>query len=330
MLLFLVHASLTENSNGSYKKRGVVLKKTLVLLCAASLFCSVLFAEDASSSAYLEACKAYSKGEWSSAELLLRKTVAYPQYDNADTNYMLITAQIYAGDEVSALKNTETFLKKYPKSIYVPRMQYTRGKLLYNLGEYEKSIIVLSDFCHQNESNDLYPSALFYIAESLYAGYKYDEAEALYEQIITSYPDSEKIGAAQFRVESIAQRSREEKLLYLLKQTGEEYLAAKEDYEKQLRLYNSEAINSTREKLLDAQQKNLELEEQIRELETQISELKAEQAARSEQEQAVIVAAQKEDAFTQTSSAEEDLKLLKQKARLVQWLIEEENRNDEK
>lgn len=306
------------------------MKKTLCVVCALWLICGALFAGETSSSAYLEACKAFSRGEWSSAELLLRKAVAYPQNNNADTNYMLITAEIYAGDDSRALVDTEAFLRNYPDSIYTPRIQYMRGKLLYSLGEYEKAIIVLSDFCHQNETSELYPAALFYIAESLYAGYRYDEAETIYERIISQYPDSDKVSASQFRLESIAQRSREEKLLYLLKQTGEEYLAAKEDYEKQLRLYNSEAINTTRERLVDAQQKNQELEEQIRDLENQIAELKAEQEARTDQEQAVIVAAKKEDVFTETSPANEDLKLLKQKARLVQWLIDGEKQNEGK
>ena len=307
------------------------VRKTLVLSVVLSVLCgSALFASDASSAAYLEACKAFSRGEWNSAEILLRKAVAYPQNNNADTNYMLITAEIYAGDDSNALKDSETFLRAYPNSIYSSRVQYMRGKLLYNLGEYEKSIIVLSDFCHQNESNELYPSALFYIAESLYSGYKYDEAEALYEKIIAQYPECDKVSASQYRLESIAQRSREEKLLYLLKQTGEEYLAAKEDYEKQLRLYNSEAINSTRERLADAQQKNQELEDQIRDLETQIAELKKEQEQRESQEQAVLVAAKKEDVFTETSSVDEDLRLLKQKARLVQWLVDGENQNEAK
>ena len=306
------------------------MKKTLCVVCALWLICGALFAGETSSSAYLEACKAFSRGEWSSAELLLRKAVAYPQNNNADTNYMLITAEIYAGDDSRALVDTEAFLRNYPDSIYTPRIQYMRGKLLYSLGEYEKAIIVLSDFCHQNETSELYPAALFYIAESLYAGYRYDEAETIYERIISQYSDSDKVSASQFRLESIAQRSREEKLLYLLKQTGEEYLAAKEDYEKQLRLYNSEAINTTRERLVDAQQKNQELEEQIRDLENQIAELKAEQEARTDQEQAVIVAAKKEDVFTETSPANEDLKLLKQKARLVQWLIDGEKQNEGK
>ena len=309
------------------------MKKLFGIICAAILFCGAgasLFASDASSAAYIEACKAFSRGEWESAELLLRKAVAYPQNNNADTNYMLITAEIYAEDNSRALKDIESFLHNYPGSIYTPRIQYMRGKLLYSLGDYEKAIIVLSDFCHQYESSELYPSALFYIAESLYAGYKYDEAETLYERILTQYPDCDKVSASQFRMESIAQRSREEKLLYLLKQTGEEYLAAKEDYEKQLRLYNSEAINTTRERLLDSQQKNQELEEQIRDLENQIAELKAEQEARSDQEQAIIVAAKKEEVFSETSSTDEDLKLLKQKARLVQWLIDGEKQNDAK
>lgn len=299
------------------------MKKILVGLCAAVLFSSVLCAGEAASSAYLEACKAFSRGEWASAQVLLRRAVAYPENDTADTKYMLITSEIYAGDEKRALTDCEAFLLAYPGSLYTQRIQYLRGKLLCNLGEYEKSIIVLSDFCHQNENDELYPSALFYIAESLYSGFKYDEAETLYERIVSEYPENEKVAASKYRIESIAQRSREEKLLYLLKQTGEEYLAAKEDYEKQLRLYNSEAINSTREKLLDSQQKNRELEEQIRDLENQIAELKADQERRIAAEAEIVIASKKDEVFTDTSSQDEDLRLLKQKAKMLQWILEE-------
>ena len=51
-------------------------------------------------------------------------------------------------------------------------------------------------------------------------------------------------------------------MLYLLKQTGEEYLSAKEDYEKQLRQYNSESVALTRQKLQETQIRNEELERQ--------------------------------------------------------------------
>ena len=287
----------------------MVLKKIIAVLCAVYFLFGILTASESSSAAYLEACKAFSRGEWDSAELLLKKAVAYDENYNADTFYMLITAEVYAQDNKNALSDCETFLYNFPDSIYAPRVQYIRGKTLFLLGDYEKSIVVLSDFCHQYETDELYPSALFYIAESLYAGYKYDEAESLYERIVLVYSDNEKVSASKYRIESIAQRSREEKLLYLLKQTGEEYLAAKEEYEKQLRLYNSEAINSTREKLVDAQMKNKELEDQVRDLENQIAELKLEQEKLSSEGTSVLLAAKNEEVFTEKSSKQDDIKV---------------------
>ena len=239
-----------------------MMKKSVTFLLFCMLFVSAgLYASESASAAYLEGCKAFSRGEWNSAVFLLKKATSYQENNNPDTYYMLVAAEIYAEDYKTALGDCDDFMKIFPDSIYIPRIQYMKGKVLYSLGDYEKSILVLSDFCHRNEENELYPLALFYIAECLFTDYKYEEAEAIYERIVVNYPSCEKVAAAQYRIENIAQRSREEKLLYLLKQTGEEYLAAKEDYEKQLRLYNSEAINTTRERLLDAQQKNKDLED---------------------------------------------------------------------
>ncbi|MCQ2592160.1 MAG: tetratricopeptide repeat protein [Treponema sp.] len=274
-----------------YSELGFLMLKgkrifTLFLILFVSL--STVFASESAMAAYLEGCKAFSRGEWSSAVFLLKKAASYPENNNADTYYMLIAAEISAEENKTALGECDFFLKNFSSSIYVPRIKYMKGKLLYSLGEYEKSIVVLSDFCHQYQVNNeadedgLYSSALFYIAECLFNDYKYEEAEAIYKRIVTQYPESEKIAASQFRIESIAQHSREEKLLYLLKQTGEEYLSAKEDYEKQLRLYNSEAINTTRQRLVDAQQRNKDLEEQIKLLQQQITELKQEQLLMAE------------------------------------------------
>lgn len=278
------------------------------------------FSADSGSAAYVQGCQAYAEGDWDSAVFLLKKAVAYASNDTADANYMLISAEIYAGDEKAALADCDSFLVSFPNSIYVPRIQFMKGKTLYNLGEYEKTIVVLSDFCHQYPDHELYASALFYIAESFYTGYKYDEAQALYETIVTKYPDSEKVSAAQYRMDSISQHAREEKLLYLLKQTGEEYLAAKEDYEKQLRLYNSEAINTTREKLAEAQLKNKELEDQIKALEDQILQLKndRERMATENQQLANELANSNAEAAKNSDS----VKLLKEKANLIQQLLD--------
>jgi TolA-binding protein len=283
--------------------------------------------QNPTATAYQQGCSAFSRGEWETAVFLLRQTVTDPAFDTADTNYMLIMAEIYAGNNKAALSDCDSFLNSFSKSLYTQRILYTKGKLLYSLGEYEKAIVTLSDFCHKNEGHELYPSALFYIAESLYAGYKFDQAEDIYERIVTQYPSSEKVSAAQYRLESIAQRSREEKLLYLLKQTGEEYLAAKEEYEKQLKLYNSDSI--TREKLVDYQQKNKELEEQIADLERQIAELKILQAqsdaalAQKQAEEEQRIKAQEMAAMAEKERKEEEIRRLKQKAQVVQQLIDE-------
>lgn len=235
-------------------------------------------ASESGASAFVEACKAYSKGDWSDAKFMLRKAVSYKENLNPDTYYMLISAEVYDGDNKNALDDCNFFLENFPDSMYYSRVYYQKGKLLYSLGEYEKCIIVLSDYCHRYEKDELYSFALFYIGESLFAGYKYDEAGSIYERIVTEFPESPKTPAAQYRLETILQRGREEKLLYLLKQTGEEYLAAKEDYERQLRLYNSEAVDSTRKRLAAAQTRNDELENKVRALEMEIENLKSDRS----------------------------------------------------
>jgi len=294
-------------------------KKNFIL----SLFCSVflnsvVFASEMADASFIQGCQAYSRGEWTSAVFMFRKVATYPEYENPDLYYMLITSELYANDYENALMNCDLFLKKYPSSLYIPRICYTKGKILYCLGQYEKSIVVLSDFCHQYPDDDLYSSSLFLIAESLYAEFDYEKAEAIYQRIIDEFPSSNKVSAAQFRIESIVQHSREEKLLYLLKQTGEEYLAAKEEYEKQLKLYNSDAINSTKDKLIDSQKRNKSLEEQIKDLEMQINQLKQEKSLQESENQKI------EDGIkSERNQNTEEIKILREKALLIQELLNE-------
>jgi len=292
------------------------------------LFSSVhLYSQDSGTLAFIEGCKAFSSGDWNSAVIMLRKASAYAVNDTPDTYYMLVAAEMYAQDFESALTDCDFFLNNYPENLYTARVKYMKAKAMFSLGEYEKSIIEFSDFCHQFESDELYPSALFYIAEALYAAYKYDEAETIYERIITDFPECDKVAVAQFRIESIAQRSREEKLLYLLKQTGEEYLSAKEDYERQLKMYNSETITTTKEKLENSEQKNKELEEQIKELEDQIAMLKnGEKPSQTESGKTKgkeSVSESSLPSITEFESSEEVLTLLKAKLLQIQYMIDE-------
>lgn len=306
----------------------ISMGKKVLALCAMCLISFTAFSSEVASAAFVEGCHAYSEGNWTSAEFLLKKAVGYSENQNPDTYYMLISAESAAGDDRTALDDCDFFMEHFPESIYYTRIQYQKGKSLYRLGEYEKAIIVLSDFCHQNEKDDMYSFALFYIGESLFAGYKYDEASAIYQRIVTDFPESEKSAAAQYRLESILQRAREEKLLYLLKQTGEEYLSAKEEYEKQLRLYNADAINTQKQKLTEAQQKNRELEDKIKDLEMQLNALKLDYAkSLAAQEAAVKVPVVKEVEVDVPSAVpydetREQISALKKKALDAQMLLD--------
>ncbi len=309
----------------------LTLTKTVKRIIAAGILCAAFsvysFAASAgsASSAFVEACKAYTKGEWSEAKFMLKKAVSYPENMNPDTYYMLIAAEIYDGDNRSALDDCNFFIENFPQSIYYPRISYQKGRLLYSLGEYEKAVVVLSDFCHRYGDDELYSYALFYIGESLFAGYKYDEACDIYERIVNEYPDSPKTPAAQYRLETILQRGREEKLLYLLKQTGEEYLAAKEEYERQLRLYNSETIDATRQKLNAAQAKNEELELQVAALERQLEELRNSVPEAVENAEAVPAVEKEVPAPAPYDENKDRIRLLKQKALEAQKMLDDKN-----
>lgn len=297
-------------------------------ITAAAVICASVFmyamASESAASAFVEACKSYSRGDWTDAKFMLKKAVSYKENLNPDTYYMLIMAEVYDGDNKTALDDCNFFLENFPDSLYYPRVYYQKGKLLYLLGEYEKCVVVLSDFCHLYDEDEMYSHALFYIGESLFAGYKYDEAGAIYERIVTEYPESPKTPAAQYRLETILQRGREEKLLYLLKQTGEEYLAAKEEYERQLRLYNSEAVDSTRQKLTAAQARNESLEKQVNELELEIAALKNNQAESERIIQQLKEAGERDIPEPEPFDEKKyQLKLLKAKALEAQRMLDE-------
>jgi len=306
-----------------------LLKNVFSFLFLLGLSVGPCFSSETGSYAFVEGCKSFSLGDWENAIFMLKKAVAYEDYETPDTYYMLITSEVEAGEYKAALNDCDYFLKQFPSSIYISRVTYLKGKILFNLKEYDKSVVVLSDFCHQYKNDDMYSYALFYIAESLYENYKYDEAESIYERIVQEFPTSPKFAASQYRIESILQRSREEKLLYLLKQTGEEYLAAKEDYERQLRLYNSDSVSSAKDRLHESQQKNAELESYVKDLEKQIAELQNQLNLQYEkqaelQKEIEINSMDKEvPSFEPYDETKERIKALKEKAQKVQNLLDE-------
>lgn len=243
--------------------RKVVL---LVFLSVFSVFCVL---SQASSKAKLnnsdsanlkQGAEAYKNEDWTSAIFFLRKVVSVPGFASDENLFMLIKSEVYAGEYRQAQNDCEKFLEQFAFSPYAEYVKYQNGRLLHLLSRNEDAVLSLSDFCHQHSDSDLYPLALFWIAESFYDEYNFESARGLYERVVNDYPACEKAPQAQYKLDLIERRSREEKLLYLLKVIGEENLSTREEYERQLRVYALDDENGVRSSLLDAQARIAELE----------------------------------------------------------------------
>lgn len=285
--------------------------KRLLLAAAVILLFSPLCARKYSSDQE-QGFEAYRKGDWASAMFFLRKSGSSDAGYDEESLYMLVMSEMNAAEYKAALSDTGLFAESFPYSNYAPYMQFQRGKALHLLGRNEDSVLALSDFCHQNPDSELYASALYWIAECFYAEYNFDSARALYERIVMDFPSDTKVRDSRYRIEMIAQREREEKLVYLLKVTGEENLAAREDYERQIRLYQAQDSLGMRKSLADAQSRISELERQL-----------ASQKASASASDNAPDGGPKEDRGD-SFDIDPEVEALKKKAKFLQYLLEEQ------
>ena len=79
-----------------YAKKIFKLVIAFVSICQFSVFSQEI--SEVATSAFLQGTTAYRNNEWVSAVFLLRKAISYPENFNADTYYMLISAEMYSGE----------------------------------------------------------------------------------------------------------------------------------------------------------------------------------------------------------------------------------------
>ena len=194
------------------------------------------------------------------------------------------------------------------------------------VGQNDNAVLELSDFCHENPESPVYSSALFWIAECFYEDYSFETAKTLYERVVSEFPESSKVEDSLFKISLINQREREEKLLYLLKLTGEEYLSARETYEKQLRIYQTEDAKELRKQLAQARERILELEYNAANNMTYSQSGPVVESVSSENTRNESVPESKTDGNTSKASkgpvSDEEIFTLKQKAALIQKLLD--------
>lgn len=328
------------------------MRKKVITLVAVlcMLFCMAgLSAESSQNSLLAQGLEAYRRGDWTSALFFLRKAGTQPENINAETWYVLVMSEMYAGDYESVLTDGNEFVSRFPRSVYVPQIEYQMGRSLFIREEYARAVESFTAFCNAYPDHELVPSALFWMAESLYQTFHFDEAAPIFERIVKEYPDSPKVTESAFRIELLNQRTREEKLLYLLRVTGEEYLAAREDYERQIKESQTDELVNLKKSIavLQAQidelssqleaelARNSMLTSRIEYLVQQNSQLQqvAEDALKAQQLQnadtaldydAVEAVSQSEAGSRGRTPSEEELYLLKQKEMLLRMLLGDE------
>ena len=275
--------------------------------------------------------QAYKEGDWESAILLLKNAVSLPETSTPEVLYVLVMSEMFNGNYQDVLNDGKTFCNLYPTSEYKVYVDYQMGRALHYLGRYVDSISVLQKFCADNENNELFSSALFWMAESFYASYYFDEAKGLYERVVSDFPNSPKYVESLYRLDLIVQREKEEKLLYLLKVTGEEYISSKENYDRQIKQYNTEESIGLRNQLriandnLKKSQSELDIiREEKSNLEAKYADL--EKAYDELQGQINQINLEKE---AERLKSLQDIEALKRKAQLIQDALDLEIQNNQ-
>lgn len=302
------------------------IKHRYLLPFLLALLLTSVHAQNIQNDSLLDGYLSYQKGNWTNAAFFLRKAATDPSVSNDSVWYMIIMSEMNMEKFSNALSDCNYFMQTFNDSSLLPNVKYQRGRILHYVGQNDNAVLELSDFCHENPESPVYSSALFWIAECFYEDYSFETAKTLYERVVSEFPESSKVEDSLFKISLINQREREEKLLYLLKLTGEEYLSARETYEKQLRIYQTEDAKELRKQLAQARERILELEYNAANNMTYSQSGPVVESVSSENTRNEAVPESKTDGNTSRASkgpvSDEEIFTLKQKAALIQKLLD--------
>lgn len=302
------------------------IKHRYLLPFLLALLLTSVHAQNIQNDSLLDGYLSYQKGDWTNAAFFLRKAATAPSVSNDSVWYMIIMSEMNMEKFSNALSDCNYFMQTFNDSSLLPNVKYQRGRILHYVGQNDNAVLELSDFCHENPESPVYSSALFWIAECFYEDYSFETAKTLYERVVSEFPESSKVEDSLFKISLINQREREEKLLYLLKLTGEEYLSARETYEKQLRIYQTEDAKELRKQLAQARERILELEYNAANNMTYSQSGPVVESVSSENTRNEAVPESKTDGNTSKASkgpvSDEEIFTLKQKAALIQKLLD--------
>ncbi len=243
------------------------MKKIVALclfICLFSGFCfsqtidesqnSVSFGQD-----LIKGLESYKMGNWEDTLFFLKRTSEFQNASSDVVCFFVVMAEVNMRDFSSVHKDGLSFLEKFPNSAYFEEILYQTLYASFKLGMYEESINGFTKFMEEYPTNEKIDLAIFYTAESLYFMYEFENSRAMYNQLMINYPASAKYSDSKYRLELLEHREREDKLLYLLRVTGEEALSSKELYERQIKELQGEEAVMLRQRVLELENQNKDL-----------------------------------------------------------------------
>jgi TolA-binding protein len=211
-----------------------------VALLALSL-CSVqAFAQSTGSASDMkDGIDQFRNGQYDKAIQLFRSVILDPNagQQKAAATLLIAKASMAIGKLEDAEHNLELYLATYPGAPDYEEALYQKGRLLFMQEEYDSSIQVLQGFIRVYPKSPFVSSAWFWVGECMYGLGLLDDAQAVYQKIVTEFPTSVKLEAAQYKVSLIQLRKREVELAKLLKWSHEDFLKNVEEYQNREKAY---------------------------------------------------------------------------------------------
>lgn len=211
-----------------------------IVLLALALCSSNAFSQAAGPTSDLkDGIDQFRNGQYDRAILLFRNVILDPNAgDQKATAYFLIAKSYLAiGKLDDAERNLEFYLATYPAAADYEEAVYQKGRLLFLQEEYQSAIQVLQGFIRDHSKSPFISAAWFWVGESLYGLGMLDDAQAVYQKILTDFPTSVKVEAAQYKLSLIQMRKKEVELTKLLKFSHEELLRSVQEYQNREKAY---------------------------------------------------------------------------------------------
>ncbi len=173
------------------------MKKHLIFLFSFFFFVTFLLS---SQDYVLSGLNAYSRSDWDAAIESFEHAVAAQPSEKKTALYWLIMAHTSARNYHIALDYADLFLETYPYDAGAAEVLYQKGRVAHLYRKYERSTKVLRMFIQKYPDHPKVPSAYYWIAENDFDRRLFPDAREVFQYVVTNYPSSGKINAAQYKI----------------------------------------------------------------------------------------------------------------------------------